>query len=111
MTQHTLIENGLFFDGKGTPGAKKHVLFTDGQVARMDAKHGVQLDRPAHAKHHDAIALRDRLAKRAGPGVGEGSDLVDRAAATASGRGAVAFGPGEGRRAASARIRRTACRR
>jgi len=35
MSQQTLIKNGLFFDGKGTPGANRHVLIDDGKVVRI----------------------------------------------------------------------------
>jgi len=35
MTEHTLIRNGLFFDGKGTKAAKKHILVRDGQLAEL----------------------------------------------------------------------------
>ncbi|MGB5698132.1 MAG: amidohydrolase family protein [Polyangiales bacterium] len=33
--QRTLIRNGTFFDGKGTPGARKHVLICNGRVERI----------------------------------------------------------------------------
>jgi N-acyl-D-aspartate/D-glutamate deacylase len=35
MAPAILIENGLCFDGKGAPGAPRHVLIQDGRVARI----------------------------------------------------------------------------
>ena len=51
MTQHTLIKNGIFFDGKGTPGATKHVLIRDGQVARIS---DTEIEAPRDATIIDA---------------------------------------------------------
>jgi len=51
MTQHTLIKNGIFFDGKGTPGATKHVLIRDGQVARIS---DTEIEAPRDATTIDA---------------------------------------------------------
>ena len=35
MTEHTLIRNGLFFDGRGSPASTKHILVRDGIVAKV----------------------------------------------------------------------------
>jgi N-acyl-D-aspartate/D-glutamate deacylase len=51
MTQTTLIKNGLYFDGKGSPGARKNLLVRDGRVAEVS---DAEIPVPADAKVIDA---------------------------------------------------------
>lgn len=51
MTECTLIKNGLFFDGKGSPASKKNVLLRDGHVAEVSDS---EIQAPAGAKVIDA---------------------------------------------------------
>lgn len=51
MAELTLIKNGLFFDGKGSPGAKRHVLVRDGRVAMVS---DAEITVPAGARVIDA---------------------------------------------------------
>jgi N-acyl-D-aspartate/D-glutamate deacylase len=51
MSRQTLIKNGLFFDGKGTPGAQKHLLIRDGKVAQISER---EIEAPADAMVIDA---------------------------------------------------------
>ena len=51
MIEHTLIRNGLFFDGKGSPASTKHVLIRDGIVAEVSDR---EIQAPEGARVIDA---------------------------------------------------------
>ena len=77
-------------------------LAGDGDVARENELRR-DIDHAAHVEHDGAVALADCVAERAGAGVVEVGDVIDRPAAAAGGQAPKAFGRWEGPQLGEAR--------